>query len=188
MGTSAYLTLQAVPLLLTPRLIVSMLAPEPRRMTDLEAYLSRSFAMLLLAFAALNLLQTGAIPLTNSVAESMTAAPDKEGLRRNPYAYPTAVITTGYHAISAMYIYMQIAQRISFAFAIGLICSSALFCVGVWVLLFGGDIRKTSKTTGADKRTSNYPFDNKESARHMKKEEKDKSKRRSILRSNSSRG
>lgn len=188
MGTSAYLSIQALPLLLTPKLIVSMLASEPRRMTDVEAYLSRSLAMLLLAFAGLHLLQTGAIPLTNSIAESVTATSDKEGLSRNPYAHPTAVITTVYHAISAFYIYTQLAQRSSFAFAIGLICSSALFCVGMWVLLFGSDKRKISKTTGADKRTGNYPFDNKESARHMKKEEKEKSKRRSMLRSNSSKG
>ena len=63
--------------------------------------------------------------------------------------------------------------------------------------MFGGGRGHVSKRTGADKRTSNFPFSNAESAREKKKaerkEEKDsgkeekKSGRRSMARTKSSR-
>lgn len=189
------MALQAVPLLFTPSLIVSMLAAEPRRMTDLEAYFSRSSALLLLAFAVLNLLLTGLLPVANSwdsITSSAGGGADSEGLSKNPYAFPTLVVTTTYHALTAFYIYMQIAHRGSFAFYAGLVFSTALFCMGMWVIVFGSEKGKISKRTGADKRTSGFPFENKESAREKKREEKEKekekSKRRSVPRTTSSRG
>ncbi|KAK4540545.1 hypothetical protein LTR36_009075 [Oleoguttula mirabilis] len=182
-GTAGYFALQALPLLLTPKLIVSMLATDPRPMTDLEAYLSRALALLLLAFAATSLLLTGAIPLTNSIAENVTGT-DSEGLSKDPYAYPTLVVTTAYHALSAFHLYTQIAYRGSFAFGAGLLCSASLFGLGLWVTLFGSDKGKISAKTGADKRTGNFPFANAESAREKKKE----SKRKSVARTTSSRG
>lgn len=168
---------------MTPKLIVSMLASEPRPMTDLEAYLSRSLALLLLAFAALSLLLTGAIPLSNSISENITAT-DSDGMSKDPYAYPTLVVTTIYHALTAFYLYTQIAYRGSFGFGAGLLASTVLFCMGMWVMLFGSEKGKISKKTGADKRTSNFPFQNTESAKEKKKE----SKRKSVARTTSSRG
>ena len=47
--------------------------------------------------------------------------------------------------------------------------------------MFGDGKLRVSKTTGADKRTSGYPFKNEESAKEKKKD----SKRRSVLRSKS---
>lgn len=66
----------------------------------------------------------------------------------------------------------------SFGFGSGLVLSGGLFCFGVFVCLFGDDKGRISKTTGADKRTSNFPFTNTESATAKKKEEK--SKRKSV--------
>ncbi|KAK5120570.1 hypothetical protein LTR85_006226 [Meristemomyces frigidus] len=182
-GTAGYFAVQALPLLLTPKLIVSMLATDPRPMTDLEAYFSRSLALLLLAFAVTCLLLTGAIPLTNSIADNVTGT-DSDGTSKDPYAYPTLVVTTTYHALSAFYLYTQIAYRGSFGFGAGLLFSASLFCLGVWVTLFGSEKGKISKKTGADKRTSNFPFSNTESAKEKKKE----SKRKSVARTTSSRG
>ena len=63
--------------------------------------------------------------------------------------------------------------------------SGLLFFYGVWVALFGGEKGRMSKKTGADKRTSNFPFENKESAKYIKKDEKKESKRRSMARTKS---
>lgn len=62
--------------------------------------------------------------------------------------------------------------------------------MGLWVIMFGGGQGRRSKKTGADKRTSNFPFENKESARAVKKEEKKEreGKRRSVARSKSGSG
>ena len=152
-----------------------MLATDPRPMTDLEAYLSRALAFALIAFAVLSLLMTGAIPLTNGIAENVTGT-DDEGLSKDPYAFPTLVVTTTYHALTAFYLYTQISYRWSFGFGSGLVFSTALFCLGVWVTMFGSEKGRISKTTGADKRTSNFPFTNKESAKEMKKERKEEEK------------
>ena len=178
-GTAAYLTTQALPLLLTPSLIVSMLATDPRPTTDVESYLARSLALLLLTFAITFLILTGAVPLTTSIATTT----DADGLSKDPYAYPTLVITTTYHAITAFYVYTQLTYRGSFAFSSGLLFSTVLFWMGPWVTMFGSEKGRISKTTGADKRTSNFPFANTEAASTKKKE----SKRKSVARTASSR-
>jgi hypothetical protein len=173
-----------------------MLASEPRRITDLETYLSRSQGLLLLSFSALSLLLTGVIPSTNSW--DATSSSDNASLSANPYAFPTVVVTATYHALTAFYIYTQITSGFTFGFGAGLFVSATLFCVGVWVILFGSEKGRISKKTGADKRTGNWPFENKESAREIKKEakredkearreerEKERSKRKSVARTSS---
>lgn len=156
-----------------------MAASEPRRITDLETYLCRSFGMALLVLSLLCLILTGALPLTTPGVRF--DLPDSEPKRRDPNAYPVLYITTAYHAVTAFYLYTQLTYSWNFAFTCGIIGSAALFCVGVWVAMFGDGKGRVSKTTGADKRTSSYPFKNDESAKEKKKD----SKRRSVLRSRS---
>lgn len=67
----------------------------------------------------------------------------------------------------------------SFAFTAGLVGNGALFCFGTWTLLFGADAGRVSKSTGADKRTSGFPFGNSEAAREKKRESRGK---KSLLR------
>ena len=152
-----------------------MAASEPRRITDLETYLCRSFGMSQLALAALLLPLTGLLPTSMDAAAASDSTNSK-----NPYAQPTLVVTTTYHALTAFYLYANLTYNWNFAFTAGLIGSSVLMCMGIWCLLFGGG-QSLSKTTGADKRTSNFPFENKESAKSIKKE----SKRRSMQRTKS---
>ncbi|KAK3725209.1 hypothetical protein LTR37_000720 [Vermiconidia calcicola] len=160
LGTSAYLALQSLPLLITPRLIVTLLPSEPRRITDLETYLCRSQGLALLAFATLILLLTGLLPVSStSEAEGSST----------PYANPTTIVTTLYHFSSAAYLYTQLSSGWNFAFTCGIIASASLFCMGLWVLMFGGGRGHVSKRTGADKRTSNFPFSNAESRKRRKR-------------------
>ncbi|KAF2173250.1 hypothetical protein M409DRAFT_17194 [Zasmidium cellare ATCC 36951] len=182
LSTSGYLTLQSTPLLLTPRLITSLLTTTttstPQCTTDLETYLSRTLALTLLTLAALNLILTGVLPSTTSLSTKDDENGVGTGLK-NPYAYPTVTITTTYHALSAFYLYTNIASPrggLTFGFGAGLTLSAGLFCLGLWVLLFGGEKGRVSKTTGADKRTGNFPFENKESSREKKKESSGKRK------------
>lgn len=65
LSTSAWGTLQSLPLLFAPRLIVSLCSTDTdaRRTTDLESYLCRTLGLTLLALAASNLIFTGVIPI-----------------------------------------------------------------------------------------------------------------------------
>ena len=171
-STSAYLALEALPLILTPKLIVSMVAAEPRRITDLETYLCRSFGLSLLTLSILVLLLTGILPVGKTVR--FEDDPDSSS-SKDPYAYPTLVVTLIYHAITAFYLYTQLTYGWNFAFTCGLAGSSGMFCMGLWIVLFGSERGRISKKTGADKRTSNFPFVNAESATAKKKEHKRKS-------------
>ncbi|KAM3418609.1 hypothetical protein BST61_g4586 [Cercospora zeina] len=169
-ATSGYLALQALPLLVSPKLIVNMLAAEPRQITEVETYMLRALGFALVALAAFTLLLSGLLPVSPPSASSGdTTGGD------NPYGYPTAVTATIYHGLSAFYLYTQITYGFSFGFGSGMLLSSALFCFGVFTCLFGNERSSVSKTTGADKRTSNFPFTNAESAREKKKESKRKS-------------
>ena len=155
-----------------------MVASEPRRITDLETYLCRSLGLTLLTLSALLLPLTGLIPVTKTV--TWADEPEAGTRAKNPYAFPTLVITTVYHALSAFYLYTQLTYNWNFAFTCGLVGSSVLFFFGMWVVLFGSDKVRMSKS-GADKRTANYPFVNTESAKEKKKD----SKRKSVARTKS---
>lgn len=55
------------------------------------------------------------------------------------------------------------------SFALGSIVSTTLFAIGGWCILFGTTSGRISKKTGADKRTSGWPFNNQESASARKR-------------------
>lgn len=180
LSTAAYLALQSLPLLLTPRLLVGLLASEPRRTTDVEGYLARSCGLALLALSILLLLQTGVLPAASPSSSPPAADADADGEQRGDgaagLAYATVVVTTAYHACGAFHLYAQVAAGFTFGFGTGLLASTGLCGMGMWVILFGSDKGRISKRTGADKRTGNFPFTNAESARERKKE----SRRRSV--------
>ncbi|KAK3067788.1 hypothetical protein LTR53_015120 [Teratosphaeriaceae sp. CCFEE 6253] len=179
LSSAAYLATQALPLLLTPKIIINLLTTaDIHRTTVAEIYLARSHALLLLAFAALTLVLSGVIPLasTSSVRftdDAPSAATTAVARKKNPYALPTAIVTTTYHALAAFYTYTNLTSSgWSFAFAAGLTCSAGLFFFGMWIILFGNSPARVSKSTGADKRTAGWPFGNSESAATIKKEAK----------------
>ena len=205
LSTSAWGTLQSLPLLFAPRLIVSLCSTDTsvtRRTTDLETYLCRTLGLTLLALAASNLIFTGVIPIgpqaqpSSSSTSSPSGRSSKDRLssgsdtgsppRRpgtaatNELGKATATVAVAFQAVTAFYLYTQLMGGWSFAFTAGLVGNAALFCFGTWTLLFGGDVGRVSKTTGADKRTSGFPFGNSEAAREKKREARGK---KSILKS-----
>ncbi|QIX02362.1 hypothetical protein AMS68_007879 [Peltaster fructicola] len=174
LGTASWLTIQALPLLFAPSLITTLLSQDPHRITDLETYLCRSLGLILISVALLQFLLTGLVPLRVGQRVAFTSLNDSVTAAKSPYQRASLTIITIYFALAAFYAYTQVTVSFSFAFAIGLVGDTALFALGLWVLLFGNEKSSISKSTGADKRTSNYPFENKESAKEAKKREKEK--------------
>lgn len=201
LATSAWGTVQSLPLLLAPRLIVSLCSTgEGRKTTDLEAYLCRTLGLTLLALAASNLIFTGVIPIgpqapaasTSSSRSSKersssgedSSSPPRRGAgvaNKNEVGKATATIAVAFQAVTSFYLYTQLMGGWSFAFTAGLVGNALLFCFGVWTLLFAGDVGRVSKTTGADKRTSGFPFGNSESAREKKRESRGKKSSSSVF-------
>lgn len=177
-STAAWLSLQAIPLLISPKLIVTMLSPDARRPTgspppsgqtfcslykssltkapvsDLETYLSRSLSLTLLCLALLTILLAGLLPLSTPVAESENShAP-------SPYSGPTVFLTTTFHVSSTVYTYTNYMATGSACFALGMTGSGFLSCFGLWCLMFGGG-------DGRGK-VSGWPFRNDEERRRKK--------------------
>jgi hypothetical protein len=122
---------------------------------------------------------------TVSSGEETSSPTRKAGVAStNELGKATATVAVAFQAITAFYLYTQLMGGWSFAFTAGLIGNGVLFCFGTWTLLFGGDVGRVSKTTGADKRTSGFLFPNSESAREKKREARGK---KSVLSSSKAR-
>jgi len=154
-GTAGWLSLQAVPLIISPRIIVTLLSPEVRDSSALELYFSRTYGLTLIAFSFLSLLLTGSVPLSSSPDSEAPASSET----KSPYATPALAITTVYHSLTSFYCYMMWTQTDSMGFALGIVGSGGLAAMGLWVTMFGSG-QHISKRTGADKRTSGFPFKN----------------------------
>jgi hypothetical protein len=160
--SAGWMAVQAVPLIASPTMIITLLSPEVRETTPLEAYLSRSLGFSLLAIAALILLLTGSIPLASSLSTTATGVDMDLEDPTAPYAVPTLSLTLAYHGMVAFYCYTQYTLGFSLAFGISSAVSCLLFAVGLWCLLFAASNGKISRKTGADQRTSGFPFKNKQ--------------------------
>lgn len=125
----------------------------------IEIYLSRCAGFGLLTLAILTILLTGSIPLTTTIQEPVTA---EENDPKAPYAVPTLLVTTIFHGISGFYTYMWYTTSGQTAFALGMAGYAFVGAIGIWCLLFASENGKISRKTGADKRTSGFPFQNKE--------------------------
>ncbi|KAN0117224.1 hypothetical protein V8E51_003201 [Hyaloscypha variabilis] len=164
-GTAGWLALQSLPLIVSPTIILALLNVEVREPSDLEEYFSRSLGITMLAVGALVILLSGSVPLTSS----LNVTTDEENPKA-PYATPTLTISFIYHAAMGFYCYGNYSTTGQSAFALGALGSGLLAAIGLWVLLFASSQGHISRKTGADKRTSGFPFNNQESASAKKKQ------------------
>lgn len=111
----------------------------------------------MLAIALLTIILTGSIPLT---AESADGVSTDETDPRAPYAVPVLFVTTLLHAALAFYDYTCYTLSGQVALGIGTVGSGIIASVGLWCLLFATTRGKLDAKTGADKRTSGFPFKN----------------------------
>lgn len=159
-GTAAWLATQAAPLIASPTMIVALLSPEVREASTLEVYFSRTLGFTLITLGILTVLLTGSVPLSSRLSEgATTSAADPKA----PYALPTLTITAIFHAAYAFYGYTMWTRTGVISFGLGTLGSGFLAAVAMWCILFASSDGRISRKTGADKRTSGYPFKNAES-------------------------
>ncbi|KAL7269550.1 hypothetical protein RUND412_007786 [Rhizina undulata] len=172
--STAWMCLEALPLITAPTLITTVLSPELREPTPLEEYLSRSLGIVLISFSILNLVLTGSIPLVSTFAVTATAKGASSNVEdpTAPYAVPSLTITLAYHVATATYCYAQWNLGYSDYYGIAVTVHGFLAAMGGWVLLFGASNGNISRKTGADGGTSGFPF---------KDVEADKKKLRKVL-------
>lgn len=105
---------------------------------------------------------TGSIPLSSTLAEPVST---NDNDPKAPYAVPTLIVTSVFHAITAFYAYTWYTTTGLVGFAVGMVGSSAVAAVGLWCALFASSDGKISRRTGADRRTTGFPFSNKAAER-----------------------
>ncbi|RMJ27284.1 hypothetical protein PHISP_01869 [Aspergillus sp. HF37] len=168
-STGAWLLLQSIPLIGMPRMITTMLQDEARPPSPLEIYLSRCLGFGLLTIALLIVMLTGSVPLSSTLSEPIST---EENDPKAPYAVPTLVVTTLFHAASAFYAYTWYTTTGLVGFAAGMVGHFIIAAVGLWCVLFGSSHGKISRRSGADRRTTGFPFSNREAERkHAAKRE-----------------
>ncbi|KAI5855707.1 hypothetical protein BZA05DRAFT_389421 [Tricharina praecox] len=159
--SAGWMVLEAIPLIFSPTVIITLLSPDVRESTALEEYLSRSLGITLIAFAILNLLLTGSVPLTSALSEPAAHGTSTELADPTaPYAVPSLTITLTYHCAVAFYCYTMYTAGHAFTYIIAVVAHALFAAVGGWVMLFGASNGHISRKTGADKRTSGFPFKN----------------------------
>lgn len=82
--------------------------------------------------------------------------PTEEGI--SPYASAVILVTTLHHASAAFYCWRKYSGTDQTGFLFGFAGSAFMAAFGLWCAMFGGDKTRLSKKTGADKRTSGFPF------------------------------
>ncbi|KAF2463196.1 uncharacterized protein BDR25DRAFT_298505 [Lindgomyces ingoldianus] len=155
------MALQALPLIASPTMIATLLSPTVREATTLEVYFSRTLGFSLITIGILSVLLTGSVPLSSRLTEAGGTSTDASDPKA-PYALPTLTITALFHAAYASYTYAMWTQTGVFSFGLGTMGSGVLCAIGLWCILFATSDGRISRKTGADKRTSGFPFKNKE--------------------------
>ena len=100
---------------------------------------------------------TGSIPLSSSITEPISLADDDP---KAPYAVPIVRITTGFNAVCLIYCYVRYVNVGNVAFLLGAVGYGLMAAMGLWCVLFATSGGRISKRTGADKRTTGFPFKN----------------------------
>lgn len=143
-----------------------MVSATPHALSAFESYLSRSFALTLLLSAFLILVCSGELKQlygpNDSQADALPSA-------TSTTATITLVSTLIYHFLLAgmLYIYGCDLELSSSLMTLGGLVHLVLGVAGLLVVVFRGD-GKVSKRTGADKRTSGFPFKNAEASKKHK--------------------
>ncbi|EGZ77435.1 hypothetical protein NEUTE2DRAFT_146965 [Neurospora tetrasperma FGSC 2509] len=161
-----WLSLQAVPLIIWPTFISSMLtengghAHAPAVVNVVEIYFARYLGFSQLAIGLLIVTLSGALPLTTNV----TSPNDPN----SPYANAVVFISMLYHTIGAAYGYSRYTSSGGHVgYLLGFTGSAIMSAYALWLFMFAGEQAKVNATTGADKRTSNFPFKNTEAEKRF---------------------
>jgi len=125
--------------------------------TDLELYFARFLGLTFVLLAVMMMLLTGTIPLTSTAREPISA---EDSDPRAPYAVPVLRLSMVYQSLAAIYCYTSYVWLGQSGFMLGVVGFGALAAMGLWCVLFATSRGHISRRTGADKRTSAFPFKN----------------------------
>ncbi|KAI0526046.1 hypothetical protein F5B22DRAFT_265936 [Xylaria bambusicola] len=158
--------IQAISLLIGPQAIITLLTREENLQAaatstsavgEASQYLARSLGLALLALGFVTVALSGSVPV-GSALDNTAESP-------SPYAAPVVLLTTLYHGSTAFHSWARYAATGRNGYFLGFVGSAVLAAFGIWCLLFGGEKGRISRRTGADKRTSGFPFRNAEADR-----------------------
>ncbi|KAK3329585.1 hypothetical protein B0H66DRAFT_541537 [Apodospora peruviana] len=157
----AWLSTQALPLIIWPSFISSMLTTVDIQrghhipVNAVEQYFARSLGFSQLAAGLLIVVLSGALPLTSLV--------DTPAETVSPYADAVVLVSMLYHASNCFYAYMRYTgSGGQIGYLLGSLGSGVMATFALWIMLFANDKGHISRRTGADKRTSGFPFRNSE--------------------------
>jgi|SRR5271156_5504959 len=97
---------------------------------------------------------TGSIPLSSYIGERIS---DDD---RTPYAVPIISVTAAFHSVNLVYTYVSWVNTGQVGYVMGATGYGFMAAMGLWCLIFGTEPGRLSKRTGADKRTTGFPFKN----------------------------
>ncbi|KAK1768363.1 hypothetical protein QBC33DRAFT_373812 [Phialemonium atrogriseum] len=157
-----WLALQSIPLALWPTFVISLLTPDFRHASAVDQHLARSLGFSQLTIGVLLVVLTGSLPLT-SLVETPSG-------NITPFSNAAILVSTLYHGAYAFSTYVQYNSTGQMGYLVGAVGYSIFGSFGLWCLMFGGDKGHISKRTGADKRTSGFPFKNAEADKRRPKE------------------
>ncbi|OAA68464.1 hypothetical protein SPI_00659 [Niveomyces insectorum RCEF 264] len=149
LATLIWLSSQALPLLLWPSFVASLLVTD-HQVDPPTIYFARALGLAQLALGLLVPVLSGLLPL--HVADDVAAAAPATAAA--PFASATVLLSTLYHAAAAFYsygCYHGHGASAATAFAVGCGGSSVLAALGLWCLLFsrdGRDIRSSRRRVG----------------------------------------
>ncbi|RYP70257.1 hypothetical protein DL771_005560 [Monosporascus sp. 5C6A] len=154
--------MDALPLIIWPQAINGLLTLDSATAAinpsnALATYYARSLGFAQITLGLVTVVLTGSLPLTSLV--------ETPGDQPSPFASAVLLITTLYHGSTAFYCWAQYNVAGQTGFMLGFIGNVVLASSGLWCLMFGGERPRISKRTGADKRTSGFPFSNAEAAK-----------------------
>lgn len=148
----------------------------------MESYFARSLGFSQLTIGLMLVVLSGSLPLT-SVLDCKscwfltgpaprlgrivsTHAPRGEGTAPNdavsPYAAAVILVSMAHHATAAFYTWARFHSSGQTGFMLGCIGNTVFAAYALWVLMFGSEKVQISRRTGANKRTSGWPFKNAE--------------------------
>lgn len=163
-ASCAWNALQATALIVAPQAIISLLTvgdyPQQSPGTapsGVEPYLARSLGLAQLFLGLVTVVLTGSVPI-GSALDTTRDTP-------SPYAPPVVLLTMLHHGAGAFYTWTRYTASGETGYLLGFLGGAALAAFGTWCLLFGGEKARISRRTGADKRTSGFPFPNAEADR-----------------------
>ncbi|KAF4455492.1 hypothetical protein F53441_2282 [Fusarium austroafricanum] len=161
-GNFLWLSTQALPLILWPSFVGSLLRTEGEASTSLETYFGRSLGLALLALGLIVVVLSGVLPLDTTSDDATEGTP-------SPYASAAVLISTLHHASSSFYCYGRYSWTGETGFLLGCVGSAIFATFGTYCVMFAGDKAMTSRYHKFDQSTSGWPFKNSQSYRAKKK-------------------